>query len=135
MCSSDLFDELLNSMGLSLDRELKLNPLSVLARHFWSDGSSLDLFADPMASEAAVEQLAGPSEAQRFRHFCDTARDLYGVMDTAFIRSPVKNLPRFMASLGPRGLGLLARIGPTKTMWTSLGQQFQDPRLRQLFAR
>ena len=130
-----VFDELLNSMGLSLDRELKLIPLSVLARHFWSDGSSLDLFADPMASEAAVEQLAGPSEAQRFRHFCDTARDLYGVMDTAFIRSPVKNLPRFMASLGPRGLGLLARIGPTKTMWTSLGQQFQDPRLRQLFAR
>ena len=130
-----VFDELLQRLGLRLDRELTLTPLSVLARHFWSDGSSLDLFADPMASEAAVEAFAGADEAHQFRRFCDQTRELYGVMDSAFIRSQVKNLPRFMASLGPRGLGLLARIGPMKTLWASLEQQFTDPRLRQLFAR
>ena len=130
-----VFDELMHSLGLRLDRELTLTPLSVLARHFWSDGSSLDLFADPLASEAAVEVFAGAHEAQRFRRFCDQTRDLYGVMDTAFIRSQLKSLPRFMTSLGPRGLALLTRIGPMKTLWASLEQQFTDPRLRQLFAR
>ena len=130
-----VFDELMDTLGLRLDRELKLTPLSVLARHFWSDGSALDLFADPMASEAAIEHFAGANEAERFRRFCDTTRELFGVMDAAFIRAPARSLPRFMASLGPRGLALLSRIGPMKTLWKSLEQQFVDPRLRQLFAR
>jgi 1-hydroxycarotenoid 3,4-desaturase len=130
-----VFDELMHSLGLRLDRELKLTPLSVLARHFWPDGTSLDLFADPMASEAAVEAFAGADEAMRFRRFCDHTRELYGVMDTVFIRSQLRSLPRFMASLGPRGLGLLARMGPTQTLWGSLEKHFSDPRLRQLFAR
>ena len=130
-----VFDEWLQTMGLDLDRELQLTPLSVLARHFWFDGSSLDLYADPLASEAAVEQMAGPDEAQRFRQFCQQAREMYGLMDAPFIRHPLQSLPRFMASLGPRGLALLARMGPTQTLWSSLGRQFRDPRLRQLFAR
>ncbi len=130
-----VFDELMDSLGLRLDRELKITPLSVIAKHFWSDGSQLDLFADPLASEAAVETFAGAAEADRFRQFCATTRELYGVMNPAFIRSQSQNLPRFMASLGPRGLALLSRIGPMKTLWKSLEQQFQDPRLRQLFAR
>ncbi|MEY4442216.1 MAG: hypothetical protein RL442_1216, partial [Pseudomonadota bacterium] len=54
-----VFDELMHSLDLRLDRELTLTPLSVLARHFWTDGSSLDLFADPLASESAVEAFAG----------------------------------------------------------------------------
>jgi 1-hydroxycarotenoid 3,4-desaturase len=130
-----VFDELLDSVGLRLDRELKLKPLNTLARHFWADGSSLDLHADPLASEAAIEAFAGAQEAENFRKFCDTTRALYGVMDAAFIRAQRQNLPRFMASLGPRGLALLTRMGPMKTLWSSLQTQFTDPRLRQLFAR
>ncbi|MEN9329379.1 MAG: hypothetical protein RLZZ484_567, partial [Pseudomonadota bacterium] len=99
-----VFDELLDSVGLRLDRELKLKPLNTLARHFWADGSALDLHADPLASEAAIEAFAGAQEAENFRKFCDTTRALYGVMDTAFIRAQRQNLPSFMASLGPRGL-------------------------------
>jgi 1-hydroxycarotenoid 3,4-desaturase len=130
-----VFDELMHGLGLRLDHELKLTPLSVLARHFWPDGSALDLFADPMASEAAVEAFAGADEAMRFRRFCDHTRDLYGVMDGVFIRSQLRSLPRFMTSLGPRGLSLLARMGPTQTLWGSMEKHFSDPRLRQLFAR
>jgi 1-hydroxycarotenoid 3,4-desaturase len=88
-----------------------------------------------MASEAAVEAFAGADEAMRFRRFCDHTRELYGVMDSVFIRAQLKSLPGFMMSLGPRGLGLLARLGPTQTLWGSLEKQFSDPRLRQLFSR
>lgn len=130
-----VFSELMESVGADIDTELKLSQLPVLAKHFWDDGSALDLFADPQASEAAVEAFAGQDEAQRFRHFCQTTKALYRSLETPFIRSQASNLPKFMMSLGPRGLALLARVGPTRTMWDSLGRHFTDPRLRQLFGR
>ena len=130
-----VFSELMESVGTDLDRELKLNQLPVIGRHFWEDGSSLDLFADAKASEAAVEMFAGPDEAERFRKFCGMTASLYKHLEAPFIRSQVKNLPRFMLSLGPKGLALMASVGPTRTMWDSLGRHFSDPRLRQLFGR
>jgi 1-hydroxycarotenoid 3,4-desaturase len=130
-----VFSELMESVGADIDKELKLSQLAVIGRHFWDDGSSLDLFADPQASEAAVEAFAGQDEAERFRTFCKTTKALYQSLEGPFIRSQVSNLPKFMMSLGPRGLALLARVGPTRTMWDSLGRHFTDPRLRQLFGR
>ncbi|MBB1077454.1 phytoene desaturase [Rhodoferax sp. 4810] len=130
-----VFSELMALVGTDLDREIKLNQLPVIGRHFWDDGSALDLFADVRASEAAVEQFAGADEAERFRKFCSMTEALYKHLEAPFIRSQVKNLPRFMLSLGPRGLALLASVGPTRTMWDSLGRYFTDPRLRQLFGR
>lgn len=130
-----VFAELMASVGTDLDREPQLSQLSVIGRHFWDDGSALDLFADAKASEAAVEMFAGAAEAERFRKFCEMTSALYKHLEAPFIRSQVKNLPMFMLSLGPKGLALMASVGPTRTMWDSLGRHFSDPRLRQLFGR
>lgn len=130
-----VFSELMESLGTDLDREIKLTQLPVIGRHFWDDGTSLDLFSEVKASEAAVEKFAGADEAERFRKFCRMTSALYRQLEAPFIRSQVTNLPKFMLSLGPRGLALLASVGPTRTMWDSLGRHFTDPRLRQLFGR
>jgi 1-hydroxycarotenoid 3,4-desaturase len=130
-----VFDELLQTVGADLDRELQLYRLPVLARHFWDDGSTLDLFADPKASEAAVQAFAGADEAARFRKFCATTRALYRALETPFIRSPLTNVPRFMTRMGPRGLALLTGVGPLRTLWSSMERHFTDPRLQQLFGR
>ena len=45
-----VFDALLHSVGTRLEDEMHITPLQVLARHFWPDGSQLDLSADPAAS-------------------------------------------------------------------------------------
>ena len=79
-----VFDEIMRQVGTELDREIELSPLNVLARHFWSDGTRMDLCADPLQSEAEVERLAGASEAQRFRRFCDRARALYDTLESPF---------------------------------------------------
>ena len=71
-----VFDEIMRRIGADLDQELRLTPLNVLARHFWPDGQRMDLCADPLQSEAEVERLAGPEEAERFRRFCSRARSL-----------------------------------------------------------
>ena len=130
-----VFDEIMRSVGTSLERELRLTPLSILARHFWPDGSRMDLCADPQQSEAQVEQLAGPMEAARFRRFCDRARALHDALEKPFMRGGTPQMARFMTQLGPSGLALLGQLGPMRSLWQQLQREFTDPRLRQLFGR
>ena len=130
-----VFDELLQSVGTSLEAEMQITPLQVLARHFWPDGSRLDLSADARQSEAAIAAWAGGTEARRFRDFCQTTRQLYATLEGPMIRSQRPQMGGFMANLGLGGLGVLARLGPMRSLWQQLGHQFTDPRLRQLFGR
>jgi 1-hydroxycarotenoid 3,4-desaturase len=130
-----VFDELLALLGHDLESELSLQRLPVLARHFWGDGSALDLYADSTASEAAIEAFAGFDEAARFQKFCRTTRQLYQELEAPFIRAPLTDVPHFMLRLGPRGLALLTRVGPLRTLMSSMERHFADPRLQQLFGR
>ena len=59
-----VFDEIMRQVGTELDREIELSPLNVLARHFWSDGTRMDLCADPLQSEAEVERLLATRDVQ-----------------------------------------------------------------------
>ncbi len=130
-----VFDEVLRAVGTRLEHHVRLRPLSVLARHFWDDGSQLDLFADAERSEAAIADWAGGQEAQRFRAFCARTRAVYDTLEGPFMRAPRPGLLGLMARTGPAGLAVLAQLGPMRTLWQQMGREFGDPRLRQLFAR
>ena len=130
-----VFDDLLRSVGTSVEAEMQITPLQVLARHYWPDGSQLDLSADANQSEASIAAWAGGDEAKRFRTFCQTTRALYATLEGPMIRAQRPQMSGFMADLGWRGLGVLAQLGPMRNLWQQLGHQFTDPRLRQLFAR
>jgi 1-hydroxycarotenoid 3,4-desaturase len=130
-----VFDQIFASAGTTLEAELKITKLPVLARHFWEDGSSLDLFADPARSLDAVKQFAGAAEAQRFEAFCQMAKKVYAALEGPFIRSPSPTFLQMPSRLGLGGLGVLTQLGPMRSLWDSLGQHFKDPRMRQLFAR
>jgi 1-hydroxycarotenoid 3,4-desaturase len=131
-----VFDSLLADCGERFeDGLLRLRPLSVIARHAWSADEQLDLFADAHASSDAIGRFAGASEAARFLGFCDEARRLYHALEHAYIRAERPSLASMTTDLGARGLALLGGLGPFASLWRSLGRHFQDPRLRQLFAR
>ncbi len=130
-----VFDALLRSVGTRLEDHVRLQPLSVLARHFWPDGSQLDLFADAEQSEAAIADWAGGAEAQRFRRFCARTRQIYDTLEGPFMRAPRPNPLQLVTRMGLRGLGTLAQLGPMRTLWQQMQHEFADPRLRQLFAR
>jgi 1-hydroxycarotenoid 3,4-desaturase len=130
-----VFDEILASVGTQLESELSITALSVLARHFWADGSALDLYADARQSADAVGRFAGAAEARRFEQFCQTARAVYQALEGPFIRGSNPSVMGLGSALGARGLATLTRIGPMRSLWDSLGHYFQDQRLRQLFAR
>jgi 1-hydroxycarotenoid 3,4-desaturase len=130
-----VFDDMLRSVGTSLESEMRITPLPVLARHFWPDGSQLDLSADVHESEASIAAWAGGDEARRFRDFCATTRQLYATLEGPMIRAQRPSMGGFMGQLGFKGMGVLAGLGPMRSLWQQLGHQFTDPRLRQLFAR
>ena len=133
-----VFEEIFAAVGVHLERELTLQRLDVLAKHAWSADAGADqlsLFANQEHSVQAVGEFAGAAEAKRFRHFCKTAQGLYSALEGSIIREASPSLKKLTLSLGPRGLALLAGIGPMRSLWDSLGGYFKDQRLRQLFAR
>jgi len=130
-----IFEAVFQAAGTSLDAELKLRPLDVLARHAWGTGGRLDLFADPERSAEAVAAFAGLREAQGFRRFRAAARRTYETLEEPFMRAAEPSMARLIAGAGFGGLPDLWRINPYVSLWQALGGYFQDARLRQLFAR
>lgn len=130
-----VFDELFDAAGARLDDRVALTPLSVLARHAWRGGEQLDLHADRERSAAAIAEFADRAEADRFLGFCAQAERVCRAMESPYMRGSRPSVTGLAARLGPRGLGVLAGLGPMRSLWGSLARHFRDPRLQQLFGR
>jgi len=139
-----VFDQIFAQAGTTLEAEVALQPLSVLARHAWRGRNGaphvpatdrLDLLADKDASADAIARFSGPAEGRRYLAFCDETAKVYRHLEAAHIRSQRPNLLRMGQRLGPAGLGALAGLGPFASLWRRLAHHFHDPRLQQLFGR
>ncbi|MDB4928202.1 MAG: phytoene desaturase [Myxococcaceae bacterium] len=130
-----VFDELFAAAGASLDAYVTLDPVEVLARHAWPDGSRLDLYRDVDRTADGIGALMGAREAKGYRAFCEYARGIHERVEGPFMRSQRPTLGSVLRDQGLRGMVALARIDATRTLWSSLGDFFRDPRLLQLFGR
>jgi 1-hydroxycarotenoid 3,4-desaturase len=130
-----IFDAIFAEAGTSLEAELGLKPLSVLARHSWGHGAELDLFADLKQSADAIAQFAGPSEGKNFLSFQAESRRVFNALKKPFIESQRPNPLSLATSSGLGGMLELMRINPFETLWSAVSRHFKDPRLRQLYGR
>jgi 1-hydroxycarotenoid 3,4-desaturase len=138
-----LLDDIFAALGTTIDANLSLQPMDILARHAWTkdegtSGATLDLFADEARSADAIAKFAGPAAGRGYRAFCADARRTYATLEAPFIKSQRPNLPQLIGRISQRGLSGMAdlwKLEPYATLWTELGKYFQDPRLRQLFGR
>ena len=130
-----VFDALFEAAGARLDDHLTLEPAEVLARHAWGDGSQLDLYADPLRSEAASEALAGSAEVDGFRRFCASVRRTYDLLERPFLWAQRPTLASTTWHFVRQGLGAALALDAHRSMWQAICSHFRDPRLRQLFAR
>ncbi len=129
-----VFEDLFRAAGTDLTDHVTLTEDTILARHWWHDGSTLDLFSDPEQSAKSVWGFAGSKGERQFRAFSNRARRLF----EAF-QGPM------METAQPSSMGLALRVlktprlimdmAPLHTMMQSLARQFDDPRLRQLYGR
>lgn len=130
-----VFDELFATKHRAIEDYVTLEPLEILARHVWPDGSRLDLFADLARSEEAIGVLSGSHDAAAFRAFMRHAARTYQTVEGAFLRSQKPTVSSLARGLGAQGLRALAHLDAHRSMWSALSRQFRDPRLVQLFAR
>lgn len=129
-----LLERVFADAGARLDDHVTLIPETVLARHFWPDGSRLDLFADAEASAAAVRDLAGPGAEAEFRRFSAEAARLFAAFDAPVMQAPRPRLGLLTAQV-LADPGLIPSLAPLRTLARHLARRFTDPRLQQLFGR
>ncbi|MGQ9831610.1 MAG: 1-hydroxycarotenoid 3,4-desaturase CrtD [Thermochromatium sp.] len=130
-----IFEEIFEAAGTRLDEQLELEPLSIIARHAWSEQERLDLHADHERSVEAIGEFAGTHEARGYRAFIKQARAIYKTLDPTFIRASRPSLLGLMGRCGLSGLATLSGARPYSSLWDTLGTYFRDERLRQLFGR
>lgn len=132
MCS--VFERLFQAAGTRLQDHVTLIPQPLLARHWWPDGSQLDLFTDPDQSAAAIRDFVGPRAERQFRRFRKISAGLLCAFDGPVMQSPRPDLRGIMTNVlrSPR---LWPSLMPGATLSRALRATFSDPRLRQLFGR
>jgi len=134
MTLKGVFEALFSDVGARLSDHVTLTPDEVLARHFWRDGSTLDLYPDAARNADAVGAFAGAEGARQFLRFSDRAKRLYDAFEAPVMLAPRPSLPRLTAQVF-RNPGLIPAMAPGRSLAASLATHFTDPRLRQLFGR
>jgi 1-hydroxycarotenoid 3,4-desaturase len=129
-----VFDDLFAAAGTTMEAHLHLQPLPVLARHWWPDGSTLDLFADPEASAAAVRAFGGARAEADFRAFSKASAALFTAFDAPVMQRATPHLPGILRSVAAAP-GILPWLLPGISLQRALAARFRDPRLAQLFGR
>jgi 1-hydroxycarotenoid 3,4-desaturase len=127
-----VFEELFALAGVDFVTSVDTQPLKTLARHGWSGGAKLDLFADGQESRDAIGRFAGGEAALQFQAFMAEAKSVYEVLERPFLRSQKPGMVRLTLGMGLAGV---TRISPFETLWAALQRHFTNPRLRQLFGR
>jgi 1-hydroxycarotenoid 3,4-desaturase len=127
-----VFEELFEEIGERLEDHVRLRPSDILARHAWTDGGRLDLFAEQARSTDAIGGFAGSADAKGYLAFCADAKKIFDVLKSPFICAPAPSMTALLRNAGFRDL---AAIKPFQTMWKALQRYFRDPRLWQLFGR
>ena len=130
-----VFEQLFADAGSSLSDHLNLRPLDILARHAWNERDQLDLFADRERAGDAIGRFAGRAAARGYHRFSARAQSVFNTLDQSFMHSATPSISSLIGNAGMRGLSSLWQIKPFTTLWSELGEYFEDPRLRQLFGR
>ena len=128
------FDDLFALAGQRLDDHLTLIAQPILARHWWKDSPTLDLFPEAEANVEAIRAFAGDREAVAFARFDAQASALLAAFDGPVMRAAKPDLLTIArtAATQPR---LWPALLPGVSLERLLRVHFRDPRLVQLFAR
>lgn len=129
-----VFDALFAETGSALVNHVTLTREDTLARHFWRDGTTLDLMADTQASTAQIEQIFGAKAAHQFAAFHAQTAKLFDAFDAPMMRNAAPSLVS-MATQIMRRPALIPAMAPHRTLAQNLARQFSEPKLAQLFGR
>lgn len=129
-----VFDELFAAAGVGLDDFVTLIEEPTLARHFWPDGTVLDLTSDQTANERAISETFGRQSAVDYTGFSNEAAALFEMFDAPMMQAADPNLVA-LAKTSLSNPAHLGTLSPLAKLERHLRKRFSEPRLAQLFAR
>ncbi len=129
-----VFDAVFEAAGTRLEDHITLIAQPILARHWWPDGTTLDLHADADASADAIRAFAGPKAERQFRRFNRATARAFAAFDVPMMQAPRVYLGAVAKAALARPL-LWPMLRPGRTLARDLAARFTDPRLQQLFGR
>lgn len=129
-----VFEDLFAACDTPLSDHVTLTQSHLLARHFWSDGSILDLCDDTETNRSNLRRLFGQQSVQDFDAFGRRAQTLFEGFDQPMMRTAIPST-RAMIRTVLRQPRLIAAMAPHKSLASLLHNSFREPKLRQLFGR
>ncbi len=129
-----IFDEVFQSAGRKLDDYVTLVSQDTIARHWWPDGATLDLYSEHEKSAAAIQSFSGSQSAAEFRAYCRRCEQLFFGFDQSLLRNPNPRLASLIWHVLRRP-HLIRHLGIGQSLAARLSRDFSDPRLAQLFGR
>ena len=129
-----VFHALFADVGENLSEHVTLQPLETLARHYWDDGTKLDLSADPAQSLANVTSAFGAKAGREFSKFSNRAARLFAAFDAPMMRTATPNQMAVTKTV-LRNPALILDMAPHRTMAGLLQSSFSNTHLAQLFGR
>jgi len=129
-----VFERLFAESGEALSDHITLVPQDRLARHFWPDGKSLDLYSNPDRNTAAIRDVFGAKSAREFAEFNTRSKQLFDAFEAPMMYAAAPNRAD-LNRLILRRPQLLAAMKPHLTLAKALARQFSEPQLAQLFGR
>jgi 1-hydroxycarotenoid 3,4-desaturase len=130
-----IFDEIFALAGRRLADSVTLAPVEPMCRHFFSDGSRLDLFNDPDRSRAAIHNFAGARNAGGFDQLRAHGAKIFDIVRPSFMEAPVPRMRDLFNPLRMVMFPKFLKLDSGRTLWDALSEFFPDERLRQLYGR
>ena len=131
----EVFKNLFLSINEDITDHLNIIKEPLIARHFWPDNSSLDLFQGFEKNKQAIRNFSGSKSEKEFEKFCETAGALFESFNEPIIMSSTPDILATIRNAAKNMWKLRKVLVPHKTLFTLLKNEFSDIRLRQLFAR
>ncbi len=130
----DVFDDLFSATDARLEDHVSLEEETLLARHFWPDGSTLDLTNDHAQNASAIERFSKAKVAKEYIAFSKEAAELFELFRAPMmLKADPSVIELAKASLStPRHLFALS---PMARLRSHLAKRLSEPRLVQLFGR
>lgn len=130
-----VFDQVFADIGERFEERVPMERSALLGRHFFEDGSVLDLHFDVERNRESIADFAGFREARRYADFAVYAARVYDRAASMFIKAGVPSVMGMVLLARQKGFGALWGVDPFRRMYRVLENFFEDDRLRRLFAR
>lgn len=129
-----VFDALFADVGERIEDHLHLTQLPIIARHFWDDGTEMDLWADRTQSAEAVDAAFGSKARAEFERFMARAHRLLETFEDPMLMSGSPRQSDMVRTV-LRKPSTILDMAPWHSLGSLLDRAFSEPKLAQLFAR